>query len=91
MLEKQIESRLVDLCKRYGGIAIKLTGYRGIPDRIILNRFGQVMFVELKRPGKHLRENQIAWQKKLQGMGFKSVMVDSFISVDALKSFLSGV
>ena len=89
MLEKQIERYLVKTCKEYGGMCIKLTGYVGIPDRLVMTGDGRVMFVELKRPGQRLRPEQEAWQGKLKRMGFEAVMIDSYEKVDSLKSFLS--
>ena len=50
MTEKQIERRLVDGVKKYGGMCLKFTspGLPGVPDRIVLTADGRVYFVELK-------------------------------------------
>lgn len=90
MLEKYIERRLVSLVKSYGGICIKLDAslYKGIPDRMILAN-GRVKFVELKQPGKQLREVQKVWRDKLISMGFDYEVIDSYEKVDSQKSFLT--
>ena len=90
MLEKVIEKKLVRVVKENGGLCIKMASmyYKGIPDRLILTADGRLMFVETKRPGEQLRPEQVAWQKKLQGMKFKAVMIDSVENLEAIKSFL---
>ena len=86
-MEKQIENYLKVKIKRMGGICLKLTGYKGIPDRMILVN-GKCYFVELKDEGKKLRPEQQAWQDKLREMGFVAVMIDSKEKVDV---FVEGV
>lgn len=89
MLEKQIERRLVELCKRHGALCIKLMGYKGIPDRLILTKTGKVMFIELKRPDVNkMRVEQNLWQQKLRNMNFDARMINSYEQVDNLESFL---
>lgn len=85
MLEKEIESRLVRVVKESGGLCLKLTGYKGIPDRLILTKAGQAIFVELKAPGKVPRTEQVFWQEKLQKMKFKAIVIDSYEKINALK------
>lgn len=80
-MEKQIERRLVQKIKEKNGLCLKLTGYKGIPDRIVLID-GRCYFVELKDEGKKLRHEQKVWQDKLQALGFVSVMLDSKDAVD---------
>ena len=80
-MEKQIERRLVQKIKEKNGLCLKLTGYKGIPDRIVLLN-GRCYFIELKDAGKKLRPEQQVWQDKLQAMGFVSVMLDSKEVVD---------
>lgn len=86
-MEKQIERRLVQKIKEKNGLCLKLTGYKGIPDRIVLVD-GRCFFVELKDNGKALRPEQKVWQDKLRSMGFVSVMLDS---KDAVDDFVKGV
>ena len=91
MLEKVIERHLIDAVKKKGGACLKLTGYRGIPDRMILYH-GKVFFVELKQAGKELRPDQKIWQDKLRAMGFVAVKISSHAEADGfVKSFLTGV
>ena len=81
-MEKSIERRLTNKVKRVNGLCLKLTGYKGIPDRMVLVN-GRCYFVELKDEGKRLRPEQQVWQDRLKGMGFESVMLDSKDAVDA--------
>ena len=81
-MEKTIESRLTKRIKEVNGLCLKLNGYKGIPDRIILLN-GKCYFVELKDTGKRLRPEQKVWQDKLRRMGFVAVMVDSKDAVDS--------
>ena len=70
-LEKEIESRLVKLVKRRGGLCLKSVcpGWAGVPDRIVLLPRGRVVFVELKRPkGGELSNRQKWWARKLEAL-----------------------
>ena len=72
-LEKEVERKLVDLVKRYGGRCEKLVnvGFAGFPDRTILLPRGKVMFVELKRPkGGRYSALQDKWRDWLRALGF---------------------
>ena len=81
-MEKQIEGYLKLKIRKAGGLCLKLTGYKGIPDRIFLIN-GKCCFVELKDEGKKkLRPEQQVWQDRLKGMGFESVMLNSKDAVD---------
>ena len=81
MMEKSIERRLTNKVKQVNGLCLKLTSYKGIPDRIVLVN-GRLYFVELKDEGKKLRPEQKVWQDRLKGMGFECLMLDSKESVD---------
>lgn len=79
MLEKDLERKLYNRVKKRGGLCIKLVGYNGIPDRLIVMPGGHVGFVELKRPdGKgRLTEIQKLWQRDLKELGcFATVFSD---------------
>ena len=72
-LEKEIESRLVRLVKRRGGLCLKWVcpGWLGVPDRICLMPGGRVFFVETKRPrGGKLSAMQKKWGEWLTRLGF---------------------
>ena len=72
-LEKEIEKKLVDRVKLYGGLCLKLIspGWAGVPDRIVLLPGGRVHFVETKRPkGGVLSSRQRWWMHKLGALGF---------------------
>lgn len=72
-LEKEIEAKLTDMVRQYGGLCLKWVcpGWSGVPDRIILLPGGKVVFVELKRPkGGKLSKRQSWWNERLFDMGF---------------------
>jgi hypothetical protein len=84
MREKQIEARLKREVKRIGGLALKFAspGNAGVPDRIVLLPNGNVVFAELKAPGKNLRPLQIKRKEQLETLGFKVYVIDSYEKVD---------
>jgi len=90
MLEKQIESHLRLKIKKAGGLALKFISpnYSGMPDRIVLLPNGSVFFVELKSEGKKPTPKQEKVHGMLRNLGFKVLVLDSKIAVDA---FVSGV
>lgn len=71
-LEKEIERKLVDLVKSYGGRCEKWVcpGWSGVPDRIVILPGGTVMFVETKRPkGGRYSALQDKWRDWLTALG----------------------
>lgn len=87
-LEKEIEEKLVKMVKRHGGLCLKWVcpGWSGVPDRIILLPGGRVIFAETKRPkGGKLASLQLWWHKKLQSLGFWSVVVWTEENVNTLE------
>lgn len=72
MLERDIERKLKKRVEELGCLCLKFEspGFTGVPDRLILMPGGEVMFVELKAPGKTERPRQEYVQKQLRGMGF---------------------
>lgn len=72
-LEKEIERKLVDLVKKYGGRCEKLVnvGFSGFPDRTLLFPRGKIVFVETKRPkGGRYSALQDKWRDWLISLGF---------------------
>ena len=78
MREKTIEMRLKDYVESVGGMFIKLTGLKGIPDRLMCLPGGLVCFMELKAEGEAPRPIQLVWLERLKALGFVAVWVDSF-------------
>ena len=78
MREKQIEQRLSQRVKQYGGVAFKFVspGMDGMPDRLILLRGGRIAFAELKAPGKPLRALQLRRKHQLEALGFRVYIID---------------
>lgn len=57
---------------------------RSEPDRICLLPGGRCVFVELKRPGKDLREEQERARKRLHDLGFECYVANTKDDVNAL-------
>lgn len=53
---------------------LKLTGYTGIPDRMLLKN-GKVIFIEFKDKKGKIGTAQLAWKKQLEKLGFRSEIV----------------
>lgn len=79
MCESSIEKRLVTEVERVGGWCLKLPAIHnaGLPDRLCLFPGGEVVFVELKAPGKKPRKIQLFIHNKLRGLGFRVEVVDT--------------
>lgn len=84
MLEKRIEAKLRRDVKNAGGMALKFIspGHAGVPDRIVLLPPGNLVFVELKAPGRKPRPLQQKRKIQLEGLGFKVYVIDSLQAVD---------
>jgi hypothetical protein len=81
--ERQIEKRLRLEVECRGAKAYKFVspGTAGVPDRLILFPGGRTVFVELKRPGEHLRPLQEKRAAELRALGFKVYCIDSIETV----------
>jgi len=92
MLEKQIEARLKREIKKAGGLALKFIspGTGGVPDRIVLLPGKEVVFVELKGPGKSLRPLQLKRRKQLEALGFAVYVLDSYQAVEKFMQEVRG-
>lgn len=89
--EKLIERKLVEKCKEYGILCIKLLTYQftGLPDRMCLLPGGLVVFVELKTTGEKPRKIQINIHNKLKKLGFRIEVIDSVEKVQELMDELT--
>lgn len=90
MLESAIEKRLKKEIEKIGGKALKFVspGMSGMPDRIVLLPGGEIVFVELKAPGKKRRKLQEYRAKKLKKLGFIVKCIDS---IDGVQKFVAGL
>nr|WP_042294007.1 VRR-NUC domain-containing protein [Candidatus Arthromitus sp. SFB-mouse-NL] len=77
MLEKTIENYFKTKTESNGGLCIKLTGFVGIPDRLILLPGGRMFFVEFKQKGKKPRKIQSFIHDKLRSLGFRVYVIDN--------------
>lgn len=79
MRETDVEKKLVESIEETGGLCIKFGGIFqvGLPDRICLLPQGNIIFVELKAPGKKPRRIQAFMHNKLRQLGFDTRVIDS--------------
>ncbi|MEG1106920.1 MAG: VRR-NUC domain-containing protein [Eubacterium sp.] len=78
MKESAFEKRVGMEVRKLGGVYLKLTGIKGIPDRIVLLPGGKVGFIELKALGEKPRNIQKKWISQLKDLGFVSDWADNF-------------
>jgi len=85
--EKLLESKLRNMVKEAGGLAIKMVAvsFVGLPDRIILLPGGRVCFAEIKTTGQKLRPTQVAVKAMLEKMGFDYRVIDSHLDLELFK------
>lgn len=84
-MEKSVEWWVVQYSGELGGKALKLTGYNGIPDRLVLLPDAIAFFVETKAKNGRLSRIQIERKKFLEGLGFKVYV--PFTKADVEKIF----
>lgn len=78
-LEKDVEAALVRRVKAMGGLCEKFTspGRRSVPDRLVTMPDGQIIFVELKRPGGKPTEAQLKDHAKRRELGCDVRVIDN--------------
>jgi hypothetical protein len=84
MREREVEQYFIRRVREAGGLQRKFVspGHKGVPDRICILK-SVVHFVELKAPGKPLRDDQAREHRKLRAAGITNVwLVDSKEGVD---------
>lgn len=88
MRESLIEKHLVACVTAMGGECRKITwpGRRGAPDRVVFLPGGRVVFFELKAPGKKAEPHQLREHKRMQAMGQRVEVVDSFERIEEILS-----
>ena len=86
MVEKQIEQKLIAVVKALGGMAIKINSLSmsGLPDRLVLLPGGEVIFIELKAPGKEMRPLQVKRKRQLEGLGFSVYCIDDVKQINKI-------
>jgi len=87
ILEKDVEAALVRRVKALGGLCEKFTspGRRSCPDRIVTMSDGQIIFVELKRPGGKPTEAQLKDHAKRRDLGCDVRVIDNLEDARAFK------
>ena len=88
--EISIEQHFVDEMKKAFPTAQihKYEIRRSEPDRICLLPGGRCVFVELKRPGKDLREEQVRARARLHDLGFECFMANTKDKADEIIEYL---
>ncbi len=76
-MEKTLERYFKNKIELNNGLCIKLTGFVGIPDRLVLLPGGRVFFVEFKQKGKKPHPVQKFVHNQLIRLGFIVYVIDS--------------
>lgn len=84
ILERDVESYFVSECKKreWEVRKVKWLGRDGAPDRVVFAGWGNVVFVELKRPGKEPEPHQIREIGRMRIRGANVEVIDSYEAVD---------
>lgn len=86
--ESDLERRVRLYVEIHKGHCFKLTGIKGIPDRMIIFRNSRIGFLELKSPGKKPSPLQKHWLVVLRNFGFAAECADRFATA---KDFVDGI
>lgn len=78
--ESKVERDACAEAKENGWLVYKLSGNRGIPDRLFIKQ-GRVVFIEFKAPGGTLRAQQVKRIKEIRGAGVKAYVASSIEEV----------
>lgn len=72
MLESLIQSKIIKRAKKYGFEVIRLraTDRAGRPDLMLLSKHGEVIFIEVKRPGEVCTPLQLKVHNELASRQF---------------------
>jgi hypothetical protein len=84
ILERDLEKYFTAQCKKHKLLSLKLhvKFARGWPDRIVPLENGEVLWVELKRPGGKLSALQAKVHNDLDKLGHKVYVIDSKEGID---------
>lgn len=84
LLERDLERYFTQQCKKYGLMSLKLhvRFARGWPDRIVALENGEVLWVELKRPGGKVSALQAKVHADLAKIGHHVHVLNSKEGID---------
>ena len=84
LLERDLERYFTQQCKKLGLLTLKLhvRFSRGWPDRIVPLNNGQVLWIELKRPGGKTSALQDQVHEKLRNLNHDVYVIDSKEGID---------
>ena len=80
MRESELEKKVGQYCRKRALQYYKFSSpsRRGVPDRIVLGKGGQIMFLELKALGKKPTKLQLMEMRALTVLGFTALWVDNY-------------
>ena len=86
MLERDLERKLGVYAKKRGCLYYKFTSpaRRSVPDRMVVGPHGEIVFIELKAPGKRPTKLQLRELKILQDQGCAAEWCDNLEDGQAL-------
>lgn len=77
--ERYVEGYLVKLAKKLDLLVFKFTspGINGVPDRMLVNKKGEIIFIETKAYGEKPRKLQQVIIKKMRNYKLKVYVIDN--------------
>lgn len=83
MRESTVESEFNSACDRLGGFGVKFIplAFAGFPDRIAFLPTARLHLVELKAPGKGPSKLQGIVHRRLRGLGFSVIVLNTIEGV----------
>jgi hypothetical protein len=80
MLEKTLEKKCGAAAKKAGALFYKWSSpsVRGVPDRILIKEGGEVIFIEMKRPGAKATKLQQSHIKQINLRGGSACVIDDY-------------
>ena len=81
MLEKQIEKKVCDYAKDNGLLVYKFTspGRMAVPDRLFVNRYGFMFFIEFKRAAEKPTPAQLREHERLTAYNTEVFVIDDVV------------
>lgn len=91
MREREVEAYFKKQVELIGGEVRKLqwVGRRGAPDRVAMLN-GEVLWVELKAPGKKPEKHQLREHERMRAKGMTVLVIDTKEGVDKLLAVYQG-
>lgn len=88
--EINIEQAAVKYTREHGGMLIKQTAFKGVPDRLLISPVGNMVFIEFKDPKGKTSKIQDYYIKKLNTLGVPTYICRSLEDFKKIYTYYSG-